>query len=87
MLFPRARVAVFLDGAFWHACPEHGTLPRNNADWWAEKLRRNVERDRHTDQALAEVGWLAFRVCERDDPAIAARELHQIVTERSRSLP
>jgi DNA mismatch endonuclease (patch repair protein) len=57
LLFRGARVAVFVDGCFWHGCPEHGTRSRNNADWWAEKLARNVQRDRDTDQRLTEAGW------------------------------
>src|SRR3954447_24978979 len=56
--FTRARVAVFVDGCFWHRCPKHGTLPRNNRDWWQAKLDRNVARDRAKDAALADLGWM-----------------------------
>src|SRR4051812_7431931 len=53
IVFTRARVAVYVDGCYWHRCPEHGTTPKNNAEWWAAKLQRNVERDRDTDRRLA----------------------------------
>ena len=55
--FRRAKVAVFVDSCFWHVCPDHQTWPKANADWWAAKLARNVERDRDTDERLREAGW------------------------------
>jgi DNA mismatch endonuclease (patch repair protein) len=70
--FTRARVAVFVDGCFWHRCPEHGTLPRNNRDWWQDKLDRNVTRDRAKDAALTELGWTVLHVWEHEPPAAAA---------------
>ena len=73
VVFTRARLAVFVDGCFWHRCPQHGTSPRNNADWWRDKLDRNVQRDRHTDRALHEAGWQVLRVWEHE-PAEAAAE-------------
>jgi len=63
-VFTRAKVAVFVDGCFWHACLEHGTAPAANADWWAAKLARNVERDADTDWHLVEAGWSVVRVWE-----------------------
>lgn len=68
IVFPRARVAVFVDGCFWHACPQ----PRRNGAYWSDKLRRNVERDRLIDAALLEAGWLARRHWEHEDPASTA---------------
>jgi DNA mismatch endonuclease (patch repair protein) len=62
--FTRARVAVFVDGCFWHACPEHATWPRANGEWWEEKLRQNVRRDRETDAHLRNLGWVVVRVWE-----------------------
>lgn len=62
--FTRARVAVFVDGCFWHCCPVHATWPGANSVWWAEKLRRNVERDRETDELLMTAGWSVVRVWE-----------------------
>ena len=72
LLFPRARVAVFVDGCFWHACPVHRTSPVSNAAWWAEKLRRNVNRDRATDAHLRGLGWTVLRFWEHEDMAVVA---------------
>src|SRR3954471_17708473 len=60
--FTRARVAVFVDGCFWHSCPEHGTTPRANADYWTPKLARNRERDRRATAALDADGWHVIRL-------------------------
>jgi DNA mismatch endonuclease (patch repair protein) len=72
IVFRRARVAVFVDGCFWHGCPQHGTAPAANADWWARKLRQNVERDRDTTARLEEQGWTVVRVWEHVSPTEAA---------------
>jgi DNA mismatch endonuclease, patch repair protein len=64
--FTARRVAVFVDGCFWHACPEHGSKPANNVWYWEPKLRRNVERDRAADAALAAAGWAVVRVWEHE---------------------
>ena len=71
VVFSRARVAVFVDGCFWHGCPKHGTAPKTNADWWAVKLARNVERDAETDVLLADAGWSVVRVWEHEEPEAA----------------
>lgn len=82
LVFPRRRVAVYVDGCFWHSCPLHATQPRNNAAWWAEKLAGNVARDRDTDARLIEAGWMVVRVWEHEDPMAAAdrveRALHPV---------
>jgi DNA mismatch endonuclease, patch repair protein len=72
--FTARRVAVFVDGCFWHACPDHGTKPANNTWYWEPKLRRNVERDRAADAALAAAGWDVVRVWEHEtlDEAVTA---------------
>ena len=62
--FTARRVAVFVDGCFWHACPEHGRDPAVNEWYWAPKLRRTVERDRAADAALAAAGWRVVRIWE-----------------------
>jgi DNA mismatch endonuclease, patch repair protein len=64
--FTARRVAVFVDGCFWHCCPDHGTQPANNTWYWAPKLARNVERDRAADAALAAAGWQVVRVWEHE---------------------
>lgn len=66
IVFTRVKVAVFVDGCFWHSCPQHGTTPTRNAEYWLPKLRRNVERDREQDQALRAYGWLSVRIWEHE---------------------
>jgi DNA mismatch endonuclease (patch repair protein) len=72
LVFPRRRVAVYVDGCFWHSCPRHATQPKNNAEWWADKLAANVRRDRDTDARLIESGWVVVRVWEHESPSAAA---------------
>lgn len=72
MVFTRARLAVFVDGCFWHQCPEHGNVPRANGSYWRPKLKRNVARDRAVDAALAAAGWQVLRIWEHDDLDLAA---------------
>lgn len=71
----RAKIAVFVDGCFWHACPVHGGLPRNNRDWWRAKLDRNRERDREKDAALVDLGWIPLHYWEHDDIEEVADEI------------
>ena len=72
--FTSRKVAVFVDGCFWHACPEHGSKPKSNEWYWSPKLARNVERDRAADEALAQAGWRVIRLWEHVplDDAVAA---------------
>jgi DNA mismatch endonuclease, patch repair protein len=62
--FTSRKVAVFIDGCFWHACPQHGSQPKNNEWYWSPKLDKNVERDRAADAALADAGWTVVRLWE-----------------------
>ncbi|MGW6027013.1 very short patch repair endonuclease [Streptomyces sp. NPDC055099] len=73
--FTKQQVAVFLDGCFWHGCPDHATYPKVNAAWWAEKLSRNVRRDAETNRALEAEGWVVLRFWEHEDPSTVAREV------------
>jgi DNA mismatch endonuclease (patch repair protein) len=66
VVFTKARLALFIDGCFWHRCPLHGNQPRANSDYWGPKLDRNVARDRQVDHALREEGWLVIRVWEHE---------------------
>ncbi|MCX7622052.1 MAG: very short patch repair endonuclease [Acidimicrobiales bacterium] len=84
LVFPAAKVAVFVDGCFWHACPEHGTQPNNNSDWWRAKLEANRSRDRRIEQQLEEAGWLVLRIWEHENPAEAADRVQQAVQARKR---
>lgn len=82
ILFPKERLAVFVDGCFWHGCPEHGTMPKANHDWWQKKLAANQMRDRDTDDRLTADGWLVIRVWEHEDPVQAARAIRKAVLDR-----
>lgn len=73
--FTRAKLAVFVDGCFWHGCPEHGTKPRSNSSWWREKLAANAARDADTDRVLETLGWAVVRIWEH----VAADEAVGIV--------
>jgi DNA mismatch endonuclease (patch repair protein) len=82
LVFSAAKIAVFVDGCFWHRCPEHGTMPKANGDWWQEKFDRNVERDRRVDGELEELGWFPIHVWEHEDPSAAADQVEQLWRER-----
>jgi DNA mismatch endonuclease (patch repair protein) len=82
LVFTRAKVAVFLDGCFWHGCPDHHTKAKTNADYWEDKVRRNRERDLDTDRLLLEAGWEVVRVWEHEDPQEAALHVAAIVGSR-----
>jgi DNA mismatch endonuclease (patch repair protein) len=83
LLFRGPRVAVFVDGCFWHGCPQHMTWPAANADWWRAKIERNKARDRDTDRRLKDAGWLVVRVWEHEDPREAAEHVAHAVRARS----
>ena len=83
VVFVRVRVAVFVDGCFWHSCPDHGTTPDINREYWLPKLRRNVSRDRLVDEALSSAGWTVIRIWEhevRSDLNGAATKVVAVVT-------
>ncbi|WP_228552970.1 MULTISPECIES: very short patch repair endonuclease [Mumia] len=70
--FTRMRLAVFVDGCFWHNCPIHGTSPTSNSGWWSTKLGANQRRDADTTRLLEEKGWTVLRFWEHEPPASAA---------------
>jgi DNA mismatch endonuclease (patch repair protein) len=82
LVFTRQKVAVFMDGCFWHGCEKHHTRPAANAPYWSEKVRRNRERDQDTTARLTEAGWLVLRYWEHDDPVAAALEVEAAVKAR-----
>ena len=82
LTFVGPKVVVFVDGCFWHGCPEHGTAPKANAEWWAEKLARNIARDLDTDEYLTEQGWLVLRFWEHEDVLAAADQVERAVRAR-----
>jgi DNA mismatch endonuclease, patch repair protein len=85
MIFPRARVAVFIDGCWWHGCADHYRPPASNAAYWSGKVARNRERDRLADETLAAAEWTVVRVWEHEAPEVAARRIEAVV--RSHSAP
>jgi DNA mismatch endonuclease, patch repair protein len=85
IVFPARRLAVFVDGCFWHRCPEHGTDPRANADFWRAKLDRNVHRDEQTNAALQAAGWRVVRCWEHEPPEEAAERVLRALSEAENS--
>jgi DNA mismatch endonuclease (patch repair protein) len=82
VVFTRRKLAVFVDGCFWHGCPEHATWPKHNGDWWREKLEANQRRDRDTDRRLEQLGWAVVRVWEHEDPIEAADRVERELASR-----
>jgi DNA mismatch endonuclease (patch repair protein) len=82
VVFTRARIAIFIDGCFWHACPVHGTLPRNNRDWWRAKLDTNLKRDRRKDEELRALGWTPLHYWEHETPEDVADDVVSRWSER-----
>jgi DNA mismatch endonuclease (patch repair protein) len=84
VVLSRARIAIFVDGCFWHGCAEHGRTPRANASYWTAKIERNKQRDRRNNELLAAAGWLVLRYWEHDDPEVAAVEVARAHAARTR---
>lgn len=82
LVFRRARVAVFVDGCFWHGCPDHRGVPATNAAYWTTKLARTRARDADTDARLVAAGWASIRIWEHDDPMQAADRIAAAVQRR-----
>lgn len=79
IVFGPSKIAVFVDGCFWHRCPEHGTSPKANGAWWQAKLDRNQARDAETTARLSAEGWTVIRVWEHEDPEVAAQRIADAV--------
>lgn len=86
LVFTRAKVAVFVDGCFWHGCPTHHRLAKRNREYWEQKVQKNRQRDSEVDAKLAEAGWLALRIWEHEDAASASSRVAEAVNAR-RGLP
>lgn len=82
LVFIKAKVAVFMDGCFWHGCPEHHAKSATNAAYWADKVERNRERDAETDGLLREAGWSVVRIWEHEDPTEAASRIARAVRQQ-----
>lgn len=85
MVFARRKVAVFVDGCFWHSCPAHTSIPRANRDWWLAKLHKNSERDRETDEHLNKLGWTVLRFWEHEEPIAVVDTVERVVRGHSSS--
>jgi len=83
IVFTRSRVAVFVDGCFWHGCGDHGSLPKSNREWWGMKLAANVARDAAANDDLSRAGWLVIRVWEHESVTSAADAIEAAVRSRS----
>lgn len=82
LVFTRWKLAVFVDGCFWHQCPEHGRVPKSNPSYWVPKLQANVERDRRADAALLDEGWVVLRIWEHEDVSAAADLVEATLTKQ-----
>lgn len=79
IVFTRKRIAVFIDGCFWHGCPEHASRPTVNTDYWDPKLQRNIERDRETSALLEDADWTVLRFWEHEPPELVAAAIESAV--------
>lgn len=75
VVFTRAKVAVFVDGCFWHGCAEHGRAPRTNSTYWTAKIELNLNRDQVQTEALTRLGWVVVRIWEHEDPDAAVADI------------
>ena len=82
IVFRPAKVAIFVDGCFWHGCQEHRAAPKSNTKFWVDKIRGNVLRDIQTNEVLEANGWRVIRVWEHEDPLEAAAHIAEVVSER-----
>lgn len=85
LVFPTERVAVMIDGCFWHGCPQHYVASKSNEKYWANKIAANRARDADTDTVLAARGWLVLRRWAHDDPEAVAQEVADAVLARRRA--
>jgi DNA mismatch endonuclease (patch repair protein) len=79
LVFTRKRVAVFIDGCFWHGCPEHGRTPKANVHYWGPKLQRNTRRDRLVTEALERDGWVVLRLWEHESVTVAVELICRLI--------
>ncbi len=83
IVFTHRRLAIFVDGCYWHSCPIHATMPKSNVDFWARKFARNRERDLRDRTLLEQAGWTVLRFWEHEDPTRAAEVVEDWIRQRS----
>ena len=83
VVLSKAKIAVFIDGCFWHGCEEHGTLPKNNREWWRAKLDGNRQRDLRKDEALRAIGWIAIHFWEHENVDDMVRVIRELWLDRT----
>lgn len=84
IIFRSAKVAIFVDGCFWHGCPKHGTQAKANAEFWRNKIERNKERDEETNRLLKKAGWKVVRVWEHESAKKIAGKIYEVVIKAKR---
>jgi DNA mismatch endonuclease (patch repair protein) len=82
-IFPKLKLAIFVDGCFWHGCPKHGTNPKSNRPYWHRKLSRNKNRDRLVTQTLRQAGWRVLRIWEHE---LTRKNEHRMLRRLKRTL-
>ncbi|MFJ9421570.1 very short patch repair endonuclease [Streptomyces sp. NPDC101249] len=87
LVFRPTKVAVFIDGCYWHGCPEHYVSPKTNPGYWSDKVPRNVERDRDTDRRLREAGWLVLQFWEHEPSDTCANTIAGTIARRRGGRP
>jgi DNA mismatch endonuclease (patch repair protein) len=85
--FSKAKIAIFLDGCFWHGCPQHATQPKANAQWWRSKLDKNMARDLETTKHLESQGWTVLRFWEHEAPVAVASAVSEAWSRQRQSTP
>lgn len=84
IVFTRQRIAVFVDGCFWHGCPIHFIAPKRNADYWSPKIEGNQDRDARTNSALSEAGWTVLRIWEHEPIDVAVARIVSALSESTK---
>ncbi|MEV4437816.1 very short patch repair endonuclease [Streptomyces sp. NPDC049577] len=87
LVFRPVKVAVFIDGCYWHGCPEHYVSPRTNTGYWSDKVARNMARDRDTNEQLTAAGWLVLRFWEHESSDACCLQIVDAVRQRRASIP
>lgn len=86
IVFTKLKIAVFIDGCFWHSCPSHGHIPKSNIHYWEPKLKKNIQRDKDTDKALKDAGWKIVRIWEHVPVREASKQIIMTINHEQQCL-